>query len=156
MNLKRFLFCLCLKAQWWGLWFTQAGSCAVSWTPPIPSIRYSNVRQSPPRTTKTNIWSFIYHAFECIPVIDCVFSRAVPLHTVAVLNQTITLLDRNVCIRYNLGYLYYPGILPWSKIWLPPPLLQGKLSRSLQQLGIDTRKLYFVLEKLLLLFTDKP
>lgn len=89
MNLKHFLFCLCLKAQWWGLWFTQAGSCAVSWTPPIQSTRYSNVRQSPPQNNQNKhliIYLLCVWMYFC--AIDCVFWGAVPVHSVAVLNQT--------------------------------------------------------------------
>lgn len=55
-----------LQAQWWGSWFTQARSCAVSWTPPTLGTRYSSVSQS----WKTEVWSF-----NCMKVffLVCVF-----------------------------------------------------------------------------------
>lgn len=67
---EAFFPALSLQAQWWGLWFTQAGSCAASWTPPIQSTRYSNVRRSPPSHKKKPKQTFD-HLFRGF--IDCVF-----------------------------------------------------------------------------------
>lgn len=64
---------LSLQARWWELWFTQAGSCAASWTPPIQSTRYSSVRRSPSRKAQTSVWPRVWMS-SCF--IDCVFWRA--------------------------------------------------------------------------------
>lgn len=111
-------FCPRLKAQWWGLWFTQAGSCAASWTPPIPSTRYSNVRQReepPPPKQAKQTWSLIYHAVECFPV----------LLRLGGLFANVKLLDWNHCIGYISDTYVLQEVYPEVRFDFPLPYFRA-------------------------------